>query len=243
MKLYPAGSDDTKLYAHFRIGGYNVYNFFDVGKGGTKVDIDMTQINKTPLAKTITSTGTNLSVTVLARPDKQYYSNYFIGTITAPGNQVNYYYPSEPFAEYITKITYKLGNLDYYFTKNSSIIPDKTDTYNGVINTPASTLATFKPSFSGSVDYYAGYFESEKSGPGFYMQLFSPAAAYSAGIKFPDFSKYLGVKSVDLSKETLISFALFRDGTFDETRFPYKANGTSSYPDLDLRSVTRNYRP
>jgi hypothetical protein len=241
FSLYPGLTDDGKLYVHLLVNeNHHLYNFFDVTKGATDFNIDMTKINKTPLVKSITSPGSNLIVEVNARADKNYYSSYYLGLLSSKGNQVNYYYPQEPFAEYITKIRYSLDEYNYYFTKNTTVIPDKADTYNAVINTPDGTLTTFKPSFSGPVDYYTAYFASFDT-PGFSVQLSGPAAGSAVNIKFPDFSKYPEIKNVDLTKQILQNVSVFKDSAFDETYFPYKTDGNPVYPNLDLRSVSRNY--
>lgn len=62
----------------------------------------------------------------------------------------------------------------------------------------------------------------------------------ATSVKFPDFSNYLG-KSVDLTKETLAFFSVTKDATFNETRIPYKYDETPTFPNLDLKIVSRNY--
>ena len=241
FQLYPALSDDSKLWVQLHINNIRFYNFFDVPKGATNFDVDMTQINKTPLVKNITSPGTGLSIQIYARPDKRFFNRYDLGAVTSATNQLGYYYPQETFDEYVTYTSYSIGNAKYSFTRNSSSIADNADTYNAVINTPTSTLTTFKPSFSGDVDYYAAFFENIPSSPGLYVQLFAPAAANYTNIKFPDFSKYLGLTSLDLNGQTLFYFAVYKDGTFDEKNIIYKSTGRDDYPNLNLKSVSRNY--
>ncbi|MEN0054263.1 MAG: hypothetical protein AAGC65_11365, partial [Mucilaginibacter sp.] len=240
FSLYPAISDDAKLLTLMQTNGRHLYNFFNVPKGASSLDVDMTQINKTSLVKNITSPGTNLSVQIFGRPDKKYFNSYNLGQVTSLTSGLNYYYPQESFDEYVTEIGYTIGKSNYFFTKNTSTIPDKADTYDAVINTPASNLTTFKPSFSGNVDYYEAHF-SDNPTPNLFVLLFAPAAANYNNIKFPDFSKYLGVKSVDLTKQVLTYFCIYQDGTFDEKNFLYKSNGRSDYPSLNLRSVSRSY--
>jgi hypothetical protein len=73
------------------------------------------------------------------------------------------------------------------------------------------------------------------------VQLSGPAAGSAVNIKFPDFSKYPEIKNVDLTKQILQNVSVFKDSAFDETYFPYKTDGNPVYPNLDLRSVSRNY--
>jgi hypothetical protein len=235
-------TENGNLYVYLRSSGsigINLYNFFNVAKGANDVNIDMAQINKAPLVKSITCPGTNLQVQVRARPDKKYIGNYDLGLVTSKTNQLNYYYPQEQFAEYFYEITYSLGEYAYYFVKNTDVIPDKVDTYSAVINTLPSNVTTFKPSFSGPVDYYNAVFVNY--GPnGFNMSLTSSAAMSGTGVKFPDFSKYLG-KPVDLTKQVLSFFSLSKDATFSETNIPYKYDETPTYPNLDLKMISRVY--
>lgn len=133
----PTVTDNGNLYVYLRTNGsvgFNSYNFFNVAKGANDVNIDMTQINKAPLVKSITSPGTNLQVQVRARPNKKYVGNYDLGLVTSKTNQLNFYYPQEQFAEYFSEMTYLLGGFNYYFVKNTDVIPDKVDTYSAVIN-------------------------------------------------------------------------------------------------------------
>lgn len=240
FQRYPALSADGKLLVRMFGNNQYLYKFFDIPQNAQSFDIDMPQINKFLLFKTITSTGTNLIVDIRGRPDKNYYNCYDFGTITSTTNRANYLYPQEPFPEYVCFMRYTIGDLNYSFTKITNAIPDKTDTYDGVINTQTSALATFKPTFSGQVDYYVAYFVNIGA-PNLWVYLNSPATVNYTNIKFPDFSKYLDQTSINLNNEKLKNFAIFQDATFNEQNFPYKYNENSSYPNVNLKSVSRDY--
>jgi len=240
FERYPGLSGDGKLLVRMLSNNQYLYNFFDIPKNAQSFDIDMSQINKPLLSKTITSTGTNLIIDIRGRPDKNYFNCYDFGTTTSATNRAIYRYPQEPFPEYVCFMRYTIGDLNYSFTQNTNTIPDKTDTYDGLINTQASTLATFKPAFSGPVDYYVAYFVNIGA-PNLWVYLNSPTTVNYTNIKFPDFSKYLEETSIDLNNEKLKNFAIFQDATFNEQKLPYKYNDNSAYPNVNLKSVSRNY--
>jgi hypothetical protein len=240
FERYPGLSGDGKLLVRMFSNNQYLYKFFDIPQNAQSFDIDMSQINKYPLSKTITSTGTNLIIDIRGRPDKNYSNCYDFGTITSATNRAIYRYPQEPFPEYLCFMRYNIGNLNYSFTQITNTIPDKTDIYDGIINTQASTMATFKPAFSGPVDYYVAYFVNIGA-PNLWVYLNSPTTVNYTNIKFPDFSKYLEQTSINLNNEKLKNFAIFQDATFNEQRFSYKYNDNVSYPNVNLKSVNRDY--
>jgi hypothetical protein len=131
---------------------------------------------------------------------------------------------------------YTIGNLDYTITTTGKTIPNQAAVFNASFNIPSSTLANFVPVYSGSFDYYHANFVNVTSKPYLQVDLYSPSAGNYTNIMLPDFSKYLGVTSIDLNTLALKSFGLYQVNGFNEQDFFYR-NDTN----INSKSVYRPY--
>lgn len=200
-----------------------LYNIFDIPNTTKDYTIDITKVNKPCLMKTISSPGSNFNMTVYAKSTvsdgirvySDATSGYYLGQAFSQYGSVDFYYPSELYAEYNTTMSYLIGNLYYYITTSAATIPDQASAYNASFRISGSSLADFVPTISGSYDYYHANFHTT-SAPYLNVDIFSPATANYTAIKHPDFSKYLNVKSVNLSAVKLTAFDLNQVSTFNE---------------------------
>jgi hypothetical protein len=198
------------------------YNFFNITPGTTNYNIDLNQLTKTPLVQNITAPGNNLQVIVTAKNDTAHFDTYNLGSAYSQYNQVSLYYPSEPFAEYDVIMDYTIGSLYYRILSKGTSIPAQAAAFNASFTISGSSLADFVPSLSGTYDYYYANFQNTAAGSNISIDLYSPSAGNYANIKLPDFSKYLGRPSLDLSTVKLKYFSLNQSDGFNERNFYYK---------------------
>ncbi len=95
------------------------------------------------------------------------------------------------------------------------------------------------PSYTGNFDYYHAHFLNVTSSPKLQVDLFSPSAANYTNIMLPDFSKYLGVTSVDLNTLALVTFELYQCNGFNEQNFFYP--NFHNQLNINSKTVYRNY--
>lgn len=231
---YKSLADSTNFFTRYRTSTQKLlveklqnsqylYNIFDVPGTTKDFTIDMTKVNKPCLMKTISSPGNNFSLYVYARSTVgdgiRVYSDgspgYSLGQYAAQYGSIDFYYPSEAYAEYDTNMGYTIGNFDYNITTSAATIPDQAGAYNASFKISGSSLADFAPTISGAYDYYhANFFTA--GAPYLNVNIYSPATANYTAVKFPDFSKYLGVKSVNLGAVKLTGFDLNQVSNFNE---------------------------
>ncbi|MDN3549294.1 hypothetical protein [Mucilaginibacter aquaedulcis] len=212
-----AYTDDSKIYAQMLKNNKVLYNFFDIDKGVHDFNVDLSKLTKTSLVKNMTAPGGNFQVWVSARADLKYDNSYYFGSVYNQNNHIDYYYPAESFPEYTTTMFYSIGDFNYFYKTTGTTIPDKPVSFTATFNNPGSSLGNFKPSFSGLFDLYTAHFEylgneTTRLSADFY----SPATANYTNVKLPDFSKYLGVKSIDLTKIALKRFELAKMPNFKD---------------------------
>jgi hypothetical protein len=221
--LKPVYSLGGKIWVQMLKNNQYSYNFFNIPSGVSNYNLDLNQLTETPLVQTITAPSNNFSIQVLAQSNVINNPNYYsLGGASSPSNSLSYYYPSEPFALYSVLMDYSIGNLNYTITTAGTTIPSQVAAFNASFNIPSSTLANFVPSFSGNFDFYNANFLENPSSPKLQVVLWSPSAANYTNIKLPDFSKYLGLTSLDLNSITLTSFSLFQMNGFNEQDVPFQ---------------------
>jgi len=216
---YSAGG---KLWVQMLKNNQYFYNLFSIPDGSTSLNVDASQLTETPNVASITSPGSNLSVQVMAKTDTGYENFYNFGMTRSQYNQLNYYYPTEQFKQYDALMYYQIGNFHYAIVTAGTTIPTQVASFDASFNVQASTLANFTPSITGTFDYYQASFSNIASASNLQVDLFSPSAAGYTNIKLPDFSKYLGVSSLDLNTLALKLFGVYQVDGFNETRFFYK---------------------
>ncbi len=216
-------STGSKLWVQMLKNNQYVYQFFNIPNGTTNFNVDISQLTETPAVQTMTAPGSNFQVSVFAKPDVNYANEYYLGQVSAPYsyNTLNYYYPSEPFAEYDALMSYTIGKFDYTIITAAAAIPAQVPAFNASFNIPASTLANFVPNYTGTFDFYEAVFANTNSTPNVQFVLYSPSAANYTNIKLPDFSSYLGLASLDLSQQVLTYFGLYQTDGFNEANFYY----------------------
>ncbi|MDB4902329.1 MAG: hypothetical protein JWQ63_1610 [Mucilaginibacter sp.] len=232
-------SSDGRLWVQMLQNNQYSYNFFNIPSSTTNYNVDLTKLTETPLVQNITAPGNNLSVEVLAKADTNYSNSFNFGVTSAPYNTLSYYYPSEAFQEYDVLMDYTIGNLYYTITTAGKTIPNQAAVFNASFNIPSSTLANFVPSYSGNFDYYYADFINTTSKPYLQVALFSPSAGNYTHIMLPDFSKYLGVTSIDFNTLPLKFFGLYQVNGFNEQDFfyPMYNNGFN----INSKTVARGY--
>ncbi|MDB5087956.1 MAG: hypothetical protein JWR09_1950 [Mucilaginibacter sp.] len=224
---YSAGS---KLWVQLLKNNEYKYTFFDLPNGTTDFNVDLNQLTKSSISKTITAPSGNLQVDVVAKSDKDYLNGFDFGMMYSQDNTLNYYYPTEKFVEYDTRIIYTIGNFNYYSVTSADFIPSKPADFNATLTYAGSTMKDFVPSFTGTFDYYHAAFQNTPSTPNLSIDLYSPSAANYTHIKLPDFSKYLGMKNFDMTNQKLDFFEIEQCDGFDETQPFYKSVfGTGGY--------------
>jgi len=216
---YSAGG---KLWVQMLKNNQYFYNLFSIPDGSTSLNVDASQLTETPNVASITSPGSNLSVQVMAKTDTGYENFYNFGMTRSQYNQLNYYYPTEQFKQYDALMYYQIGNFHYAIVTAGTTIPTQVASFDASFNVQASTLANFTPSITGTFDYYQASFSNIASASNLQVDLFSPSAAGYTNIKLPDFSKYLGVSSLDLNTLALKLFGVYQVDGFNETCFFYK---------------------
>jgi len=236
--------DSSKIWVQMLKNNQYSYNFFNIPKGTLNLNVDLSQLKETPLVKTITSTYNNLSVSVYGISDNNYYNFYDFGRTSSSANQVNYNYPSESFPLYTTSAFSQNGNFLYTNVSTGTSIPDQIGTINASIAIKGTNLTNFVPGFSGTFDYYLADFLSNGTGTGSFpvvqIALFSPSAANFTNIKLPDFSKYLGLTSLDLSAFNLKTFQLLQVSSFNESNFPYPSSSQVNPNNFSFKSVEQD---
>jgi hypothetical protein len=233
-------SSSGKLWVQMLKNNQYSYNFFNIPSGTTNYNVDLTQLTKTPLVQNISGPSNNLSVAVYAKADVNYSNSYNFGTVYSGNNTLSYYYPSEIFPEYDVFMGYTIGNLNYTITTTGTTIPNQVPSFNASFNIASSTtLANFVPSYSGNFDYYHANFLNVTSKPYLQVDLFSPSAANYTNIILPDFSKYLGITSIDFNILALKFFGLYQVNGFNEQDFYYPTynNGFN----INSKEVSRFY--
>lgn len=216
---YSAGS---KFWVQLLKNNEYKYNFYDIPNGTTDFNVDLNKLTKSSVSKTITAPGGNLSVGISAKSDTNYINEFDFGRMYSQSNTLNYYYPAEKFAEYDTKITYTIGNFNYYSATSADFIPSKPADFNATLSYTGSTMKDFVPSFTGKFDYYHATFQNIPSTPNLSIDLYAPSAGNYTHIKLPDFSKYLGMINFDMANQKLDFFEIERYNGFDEKQFFYK---------------------
>lgn len=232
-------SDSTKLYVQMSSNNKHLYNLFDIPKGTFDYNIDISQLTKTALTKSLTAPGNNFQVRIYAKTDTNYLNSYILGYTNSPLNQLNIYYPSETFPEYDVQMLYSIGSLNYTVTTAGATIPDQVSAFDASFNVANSTLLNFKPAYSGTFDYYHANFQNTATSPNLQVDLYSPSAANYTNIKLPDFSKYLGVNSIDLNTLTLSFFGLYQLNGFKEGTLFYK--DFHNYQNVNSKAVEHSY--
>lgn len=233
---YSAGS---KLWVQMLKNNQYLYNFFSIPDGSTSLNVDANQLTETPNVAAITSPGGNLAVQVMAKTDTGYANFYNFGITRSQYNQLNYYYPTEQFNQYDALMHYQIGNFNYTIVTAGTTIPSQVASFDASFNVQASTLANFTPSVTGTYDYYQASFSNIASASKLQVDLYSPSAAGNTNIKLPDFSKYLGVSSLDLNTLALKSFGLYQVDGFNETRFFYK--NYHSYFNVNSKAIEESF--
>ncbi|WP_426671606.1 hypothetical protein ACPPVU_10245 [Mucilaginibacter sp. McL0603] len=232
---------DNKLWVQILKNNQYSYNFFTMPVGATDYNVDLSQLTKTPLTKTITAPGNNFQVEVCAKPDSNYSNFYNFGFTRSQYNQLNIYYPSETYEEYDVLMDYSVGSLNYRILTSGKTIPDQAATFGASFTVAGSTLADFVPSCTGTFDYYHANFLNLNAGSRLQVDLYSPSAANYTNIKLPDFSKYLGVQSIDLSKLALKSFELDQYDGFSELNFYPGNSAFLNSPHYNSKYVMQSY--
>ena len=215
------------------------YNFFSIPDGSTSLNVDAGQLTENPNVASITSPGSNLSVQVMAKTDTGYENFYNFGITRSQYNQLNYYYPTEQFKQYDALMHYQIGNFNYSIVTAGTTIPSQVASFDASFNLQASTLANFAPVITGTYDYYQASFTNVASANNLQVDLYSPSAAGYTDIKLPDFSKYLGINTLDLSTLALKSFGLYQVDGFNETRFYYK--NYHSYFNINSKAIEERF--
>ncbi|WP_114940900.1 hypothetical protein [Mucilaginibacter endophyticus] len=231
--------DGGKLFVQMLKGNQQLYKFFDIPNSTLNFDIDVTKLTETPKVQSITAPGDNLRVMVMGKTDINYSNLYYLLNESSQAKQMDIYYPTETFPEYDAMMSYDIGNLTYSIVTRGPKIPDNAAGFNASFNVDASSLANFKPSWSGTFDYYMADFIDPSSS---YLNvvLYSPLAGNYKNIKLPDFAKYLGFTQLDLNTLRLKSFGLYQYDGFDETQFLYKYGG-AFFGEFNGKQVVRNY--
>lgn len=237
-------SSNSQVWVQVLKNNQTLYNLFDISKGTHDYTVDLAQCTKTAVAKTITAPGGNFQMNLFGKNDVtatwQYDHDleYNFGIVGSQYNSLIYNYPSEAFKSYVAVMYYTIGDYNYNQVKIGAV-PDNADSFGAAFTVAGTSMADFQPSFSGTFDYYQAHFVNAPSTPNLSVYLLSPSAAAYTNVKFPDFSKYLNLTSLDLSKVKLANFGLYQQDTFNETKVPY--NDTHNYHYLNSKSVQKNY--
>ncbi len=239
--IYPA--DSTKLFVQMLKNNQYKYNFFNIPAGTNDLNVDLTQLTKTPLVQNITfPVSSQTYALTYGKPSSNYYDAYYLGRASTSGNQATVYYPAETFPEYDTMMGYISGNFSYTFATSGATIPDQVPTFGASFSVAGSNLTDFVPSFTGTFDYYHATFLNTNAGSNFQVDLYSPSAANYTNVKLPDFSVYPGLSGFSLSSEQLLAFELEQYTGFNELRFTYKdVNAILSFPGFNCSDVRRVY--
>jgi hypothetical protein len=112
---------------------------------------------------------------------------------------------------------------------------------NASFSVNGTTLANLVPNITGTCDYYHASFTYSGNGPHLQTELYSPAAANYTNIKMPDFSKYLGLQSLDLTTQKLSNFEVVKANVFDETKFTYDIETGGFTQTVDCRVIAKKY--
>lgn len=236
---YILHSSTGKIFVQELKNNQSMYNFFDIPAGATDYNIDLAQLTKTSSKQTITSPGTNLEVEVFAKTKLNYQMNYNFGLTSTSEGQLDYYYPSESFPEYDALMFYRMNGFDYAVVNAGTTIPSSASAFDASFTTTGSSLADFVPTISGTSDFYHATFLNATPGQVISVDLYSPTVANYTLIKLPDFSKYLGLTSLDLSLLKLQYFGLYQASGFNEAILTYK--DYHSYFDVNSKAVVKNY--
>lgn len=231
--------DGGKLYVQMLKGNQYTYKFFDIPNGTLNFDIDVNKLTETPKMQNVTAPGDNLRVIAAGKTDVNYSNLYYLLNQSLQAKQMDIYYPAETFPEYDAMMSYDIGKLTYTIFSRGSKIPDNAAGFDASFNVESSSLANFKPAWSGTFDYYMADF-IDPANSFLDVVLYSPSAGNYKNIKLPDFSKYLGITNLDLNTLKLRSFGLYQNDGFDETQFLYKYGG-AFFGEFSGKQVTRNY--
>jgi hypothetical protein len=232
-------SNKGKLWVQMLKNNIVTYNFFTIPVGTTDYNLDLSKVTSSPIIKTYTTPGDSFYLSVSAKQDKSSDNAYAFGRISSNSNQLDFYYPNEPFQQYTTVANYRIGELNYTIKQVGTGIPASINTFDPSFLKPGISMANFKPSITGTSDYYFANFIDLTSAKYLQLSLFSPAAGYLTPVKLPDFSKYLGVSSVNLGALLLKQFGLYQADGFNEARFYYDAPGSDT--NLSSKSVVAYY--
>jgi hypothetical protein len=233
--------DTTRLWVQVLKNNQHYYNLFSIAKGTANFNLDISQLNKTPLKTAITAPGNNIAAVVVAKTDQRWGNGYNFGEMRSPSGSVDYYYPTEPFKYYETRIRYTIGNYDYRMFTSGPAIDGQAKLINASFSVNGTTLANLVPNITGTCDYYHASFTYSGNGPHLQTELYSPAAANYTNIKMPDFSKYLGLQSLDLTTQKLSNFEVVKANVFDETKFTYDIETGGFTQTVDCRVIAKKY--
>ena len=230
-----AYSNNSKIWLQIQKNNKTLYNFFDVTKGTHDLNIDFNQCNKVPQVRNMTAPGSFFSMYVYAKPNKNNIEEYFFGQGFTLSNTLSYYYPTETFEQYSTRISYYLNSArQYTFVNVGATVPTQIDTYNADFKNTGSSLADYKTTVSGSYDYYMANFIGNNISNSIYIELYSPSVANYRNYKLPDFSKYIDKKYLDPTKIVFQNFMLSQVDGFNESKLPYKI---ASSHDVNMKTV------
>jgi hypothetical protein len=232
-------SDKGKLWVQMLKNNKVTYNFFTIPVGTTDYNLDLSKVTSSPIIKSYTASGDSFYLRVSAKQDKSSDNSYDFGRISSNSNQLDFYYPNEPFQQYTTVANYRIGELYYTIKQVETGIPAAINTFDPSFLKPGTSMANFKPSISGTSDYYFANFVDLTSAKYLQLNLISPAAGYLTPVKLPDFSKYLGVSSVNLNALLLKQFGLYQADGFNEAHFHYDTPGSDT--NLSSKSVEAYY--
>jgi hypothetical protein len=236
-------SNASKVWVQVQKNNTVMYNFFDISSGTHDFTVDLAQCTKPSMVQEITSPGTNLQVDIWGKndvtPTYQYDHDwrYDLGGVSSQSNHLSYYYPAEPFKQYVSTMTYQLNDFGYFFINLNSSMPSTAGSFDATFNVSGTSIADFKPSFSGTFDYYGAFFENLASTPNFYIYVYSPSAANYTNVKFPDFSKY--VSGVSPGNIKLKNFTLYQQDVYNESTFDYFGGYNIYY--MNSKQVSKGY--
>lgn len=231
---YLSITNTRQIYVQALKNNQSRYNFFDLPEGTTNYKVDLTKLTKTSLVKSITAPGDNFTMDVYAKQDVNFGNSFFLGRSMTQGKTVDFYYPSESFAEYTARMNYSIGSKYYTIVTTGREIPDQVENFDASFSVSGSNLSNFTPSVSGTFDYYTASFQNPNVGSNLSVILFSPSAGNYKSIKTPDFSKYLGT-SIDLSQLKLNYFSLHQTEFYNEGQLIYH------YSDYNSKMVSQSF--
>jgi hypothetical protein len=238
-------SDNSKLWVQIQKNTQKFYHIFDIDKGTHDLNVDLSQCTTPSIVKTISAPGNDFDMLLYGKYDVtttwQYDHDYEygLGQTYTPGNSMQYYMPSEFFKQYIADAFYTIGDYRYRVLRIGDSVPDKIDSFDASFGITGTSIADFKPSFTGSFNFYMASFVKSDAFPKISVDVYSPSVANYTNIKFPDFSKYVGTKSLDPSLIKLRNVGLYQQNVFDETQFPYQDSRNYHY--MNSKSVQKDY--